>query len=127
MSTSDNGTAQKNKINFQNIIDSYNSICVSLPKVLKLTETRKKAIVNATEIIGNSENNFKLFFEKVENSDFLCGRTDKQWSGCGFDWVLKKNNVVKILEGNYSNQKQTKEKSGKPDYYDISRYENLGF
>lgn len=131
LSTSDNATVpenpinlQKKEINFQNIVDSYNSICISLPKVIKLTETRKKAIKSAVELIGGKED-LKLFFEKVEASDFLCGRTVNQWTGCGFDWILKKSNLIKILEGNYDNQIKSKGKTNKPDYYDTSRYEDL--
>ena len=122
LSTSDNSDSPKNTINFQNIVDSYNSICISLPKVIKLTATRKKAIKSAVELIGNEED-FKQFFQKIESSDFLCGRTDNPWTGCGFDWILKKSNLIKILEGNYNNQ--SKGKNNKPDYYDTSRYEDL--
>ena len=124
LSTSDNADKSYKAVNFQNIVNSYNLICVSLPKVQRLTEARKKAIKSAVEFIG-SEKDFENFFKKVEASDFLCGRTENAWIGCGFDWILKKSNLIKILEGNYNNQ--TKGKSNKPDYYDTSRYENLDF
>ena len=124
MSTSDNADKSYKTVNFQNIVNSYNLICVSLPKVQRLTEARKKAIKSAVEFIG-SEEDFENFFKKVEASDFLCGRTENAWTGCGFDWIIKKNNIVKILEGNYS--KQNKGKNNKPDYYDTSRYEDLNF
>ena len=34
----------KKKTNYQEIIDKYNSICKSLPKVMKLSDSRRKAI-----------------------------------------------------------------------------------
>ncbi len=128
LSTSDKTNETYKTITFQNIVDSYNLVCTSLPKVMRLTESRKKAIKSAVEIVGNDDD-FKLFFEKVEASDFLCGRTEKAWTGCGFDWIMKKNNIVKILEGYYDNRNsnEPKTKNSKPDYYDTSRYENLNF
>ncbi len=128
LTTSDNADKSYNTIDFQNIVDNYNLICVSLPKVIRLTEARKKAIKSAIELIGQEED-FKAFFEKVNTSDFLCGRTEKAWAGCGFDWILKRSNLIKILEGCYDNRNanKTKIKNSKPDYYDTSRYEDLSY
>lgn len=125
LSKIDNADEQKNPINFQNIVDIYNSVCISLPKVIKLTETRKKAIKSAIEIIGDNEDDFKIFFQKVEISDFLCGRTEKAWTGCGFDWILKKSNLIKIVEGNFDNRSQNVLNQKTANFYDVSRYEKL--
>lgn len=110
------------KIDCGGVVELYNSICISLPRVKSLTDTRRKAIKAAFKILGSIES-FKKFFETVEKSDFLCGRTDKPWSGCGFDWILKKSNLVKIIEGQYNNRSQGK--NNQPDYSDVSRYENI--
>lgn len=114
------------KIDYGAIVSAYNSICTSLPKVKSLTAARKKAIKSALETAGGTES-LRQLFEKVETSDFLCGRTENAWTGCGFDWILKKGNLIKILEGNYNNQSKPKGKTNKPDYYDTSRYEDLNF
>lgn len=43
---------------------------------------------------------FQTVFENVQRSAFLRG--EKNWkSGASFDWVLKRENFQKILEGNY--------------------------
>lgn len=42
-------------------------------------------------------------FKRVEASDFLTGRNG-EWTACGFDWLLKENNIIKVLEGNYDNR-----------------------
>ena len=46
---------------------------------------------------------FTNVFKKVEQSDFLTGRTGN-WR-CSFDWVLKPSNWQKISEGNYDNKR----------------------
>ena len=86
---------------YQSVIDLFNSICKSLPKVQKITDKRRKAIKNAHKLLGGMS--FDELFAKVENSDFLTGRTGK-WSGCGFDWILTPSNLTKIIEGNYDNK-----------------------
>ena len=84
---------------YQSVIDCFNSICVSLPKVQKLTDKRRKAIKSAQKALDVMS--FSDFFEKVEASDYLTGRSGK-WS-CGFDWIMKPSNLIKIIEGNYDN------------------------
>ena len=91
------------RFDYQAVVDLFNAACVSLPRVQKLNDKRRRAIKNASKLLG--EISFEELFARVEKSDFLTGRTGK-WSGCGFDWILQPSNLTKILEGNYSN-KQT--------------------
>ena len=88
------------RFDYQSVIDCFNSVCKSLPKVQKLTDKRRKAIKNASKLLG--EMSFDDLFAKVEQSDFLTGRTGK-WNGCCFDWILQPSNLTKIIEDNYSN------------------------
>lgn len=87
-------------IHYQEIIDLFNSICVSLNKVKNLTDTRKKKIKSAYKLLNGD---YEGLFKRVEESDFLSGRSGK-WDKCGFDWIMKQENMVKILEGNYDNK-----------------------
>lgn len=98
MSTSVDG---RNAFDYQSVINSFNSICISLPKVQKLTDTRKKKIKNTSKLLG--ELTFEDVFCKVESSDFLSGRNGK-WTACCFDWILNPTNLTKIIEGNYANK-----------------------
>jgi hypothetical protein len=66
-----------------------------------VTEKRKKTL--RTWIKQESEIDFVEFFNIVNDSDFLSGRNGV-WSGCSFDWILKPENRIKILEGNYKNK-----------------------
>ena len=86
-------------LDYQAVVDSFNSICISLPSVQKLTDKRRKAIKVAASQLG--ELSFSDLFAMVESSDFLTGRSGK-WSCC-FDWILKPTNLTKIVEGNYNN------------------------
>ncbi|MDD6633898.1 MAG: replisome organizer [Ruminococcus sp.] len=98
MSTSVDPSAH---FDYKKIVNSFNSICISLPKVQKITETRKKKIKNLQKHLGNTA--VEDYFSMVESSDFLTGRTEK-WTGCNFDWVLKPENITKVIEGNYANK-----------------------
>lgn len=101
----DTNAAAKNdaiKIDFDAIITSFNKICVDLPKVKNITDKRKKAIKSAYNEITKF-GGFDAFFQKVHNSDFLCGRKiGSSWKS-SFDWIMKKQNIIKIIEGNYDN------------------------
>ena len=104
-------------LDYESIINSFNSICKSLPKVIKLTEKRKKAITEVNKLLGDIT--FEQLFEKVANSDFLSGRKGT-WCST-FDWIVAPANTLKIIEGNYDDRKQ----KSKEDYSDCSKYENL--
>lgn len=100
------------------IINSFHSICKSLPRIIKITKKREETIKKAKQTLG--EFPFEQLFEKVEKSDFLTGRTDGKWR-CDFDWIMKPENIIKILEGNYDN----KIAPVKNDYCNVSKYTNL--
>lgn len=105
LSTSVDG---RNAFDYQSVVNSFNSICASLPKVQKLTDKRRKQIKNAKTLLG--EMSFEEFFRIVESSDFLSGRSGK-WNGCGFDWVIQPANLTKIIEGNYNQPTNTDNKT----------------
>lgn len=100
-STAVDSKAQK-KCNYTEIITLFNQICISFPKVQELTDKRRKAIKSIQSIV-EKYGGFQQLFELAEQSNFLSGRNG-QWNGCGFDWLLKPSNAIKVFEGNYSNQ-----------------------
>lgn len=106
----------RNTFDYNSVVNLFNSICTSLPQIKKLTDKRRKAIKSALKIL---DGDFKKLFEMVESSDFLTGRSGR-WSGCGFDWILQSSNLVKILEGNYSNKQQNSTSNAT---YDLEEYE----
>lgn len=91
----------KDTINYKSIIDIYNNICISLPKVTKITDKRKQKI--KARLKNFDTNDFQNAFLKAEESDFLSGRKGN-W-GASFDWFFENDeNMTKVLEGNYDNR-----------------------
>lgn len=86
-------------IDYQQITDLYNNICVSFPKVTRLSETRKKAIKARLKVYTVED--FKKLFELAESSSFLKGQNNRNWSAT-FDWLIKDTNMAKVLDGNYA-------------------------
>ena len=95
------------RTDYQAVLDAFHELCPSLPKVLKLSDSRKKAIKARLNDFGLEE--IKRAFALTEQSDFLKGTNANGWQA-GFDWLMKPANLTKVLEGNYEN----KHKAGKP-------------
>lgn len=93
----------KEKIDYQHIIDLYNSICVSLPSVRSLSEARKKAI--KARLTTYTTDDFRQCFENAEASSFLKGGNNRNWIAT-FDWLIKDQNMAKVLDGNYSDREK---------------------
>lgn len=87
---------------YNQIIDLYNDTCVSLPRVLKLSESRKKAI--KARLRQYTIDDFCTLFNMAETSSFLKGQNDRNWTA-DFDWLIHDRNMAKVLEGKYANKK----------------------
>lgn len=46
---------------------------------------------------------FGMFFENVHASDFLSGRAGA-WKNCDLGWLMKRENFMKVVQGNYANK-----------------------
>ena len=88
------------KINYQEIADMYNTICTSLPRMTTLSDKRKEAI--AARLKHYTVDQFREMFTKAENSAFLKGSNNRNWTA-NFDWLIKDANFAKVLDGNYDN------------------------
>ena len=91
-----------NRPSAQQIVDLFNSICVSFPSVRSLSDARKKAI--KARLNTYSLEQFKAMFEIAEASSFLKGQGNREWRA-NFDWLIKDSNFAKVLDGNYSDKK----------------------
>ena len=96
---------KRDRVNYQQIADMYNDTCVSFPKVISLSDARKKAI--KARLKTYTLEDFRLMFEKAEASDFMKGKNERNWSAT-FDWMIKDSNMAKILDGNYDNRSGSK-------------------
>lgn len=114
-------TSHRNKIPFDDIIEAYNTICKSMPRVKILTDKRRKSIKTAWTNFNCEINKFDELFKLAEKSDFLSGRSGK-WNGCNFDWLINYNNAVKVLEGTYNNDNKKSSSYSPYDDFDEERY-----
>lgn len=109
-------------VDYQGIANSWNEICVSFPKVTSLSEARKKAI-NARLKTYTVDDLIKAF-NLAEESDFLKGKNDRNWSA-NFDWIIKDTNLAKVLDGNYKNKtkgEMTNENTTSYQGFDFSKF-----
>lgn len=92
----------KEDITVNQIVDLYHEICKSYPKLRTLSEKRRKAIQARLRVY--SINDFKTIFEYAQDSDFLKGSNNVNWSA-DFDWMMQDANFAKILEGKYNGKR----------------------
>lgn len=104
---------EKDKQNvYSQLQNSYNTICTSLPRCTLISDKRKKAI-NA--ILGQfSMEQVTEALKKVQASDFLSGRSGA-WQ-CSFDWLMITGNMLKVIEGNYDNKKNSRSDLGEREF-----------
>lgn len=90
-----------------NIIEYFNSKNM-FSKIIKLTDGRKKKLL--ARISEQGEENIKKAIDIAAESDFLKGKNGRNWK-LDFDWLIANDtNIVKVLEGKYSNNKQESKK-----------------
>lgn len=101
----------KEKVTCEQVVDLYRSICVSYPKVISLSEARKRAIRARLKMY--SMDDFRMLFEKAEASSFLKGANNRNWSA-NFDWMIKDANMAKVIDGNYDDGSWNKHTAKQP-------------
>lgn len=104
----------RDRIDYQQIADMYNDTCVSFPKITKLSDSRKKAI-KARFNSGYLIEDFKRLFMMAEESSFLKGQNNRNWSAT-FDWMIKDTNMAKILDGNYADKDKQMDETEEDDF-----------
>jgi hypothetical protein len=103
----------RSKDSCQQIVDLYNSTCVSLSAVKSLSDQRRKAI--KARLNTYKLDDFKTLFEMAESSSFLKGSNDRNWTAT-FDWLIKDSNMAKVLDGNYVDKKRYGRTEQKPNW-----------
>lgn len=95
---------------FNNIREYYNSKkCFS--NIIKLTKSRKKKLL--LRLKEQNEESIKKAIDIASESEFLKGKNSKNWK-MDFDWFIANDtNIVKILEGKYSNNKKENQEKGR--------------
>lgn len=102
----------RQRLDYDNIKSLFNKICKVMPNIKDLTEKRKKVL--KTLVKSQPDFNFEEYFKKVADTPFLNGHNKNGWVA-GFDWIMKPDNITKVIEDTYkSNQNQQQKQQGKP-------------
>lgn len=96
---------EEERITPNGVVELWNSTCLSLPSVSKLTDSRQRKIKTRLAEMGKTaeeqENALRALFEKIQGTPFLKGDNDRQWKA-SFDWVFENDkNWIKVMEGAY--------------------------
>lgn len=82
-------------------IKVYNDICDQLPKVQRMTDSRRRAIREFEKQFTIED--FRKICQKANESDFLTGKTSKGNWKADISYLLKQDVAVKALEGGFDN------------------------
>lgn len=91
---------------FREIVSAWNELCPKLRPVQGAAPGRSQAIVIFWEWIGRDLEAVRDFFARVGRSRLLNGerhsrKSDRKPFPTSFDWVLKPDNAVRIVEGEF--------------------------
>jgi hypothetical protein len=96
------------------VVQLYMQILPELPKPLKMTPMRARLVrarlsdFEQGDLLALDESGaigaMRRYFERVRASDFLMGRGTCDFRA-DFEWLMRPNNFVKVLEGRYDNRK----------------------
>jgi hypothetical protein len=110
----------------------WNNTCVSLPRLVKMTDVRKNKIRLRLQEMGGDDilkglATMQEVFTLIEQSNFLKGENKNNWKA-SFDWVMDSpNNWVKIIEGNYKNNNNGNNQSSNSNLEETARAIDLAF
>ncbi len=105
----------KSRVDYQSIVDFYNESCPSLPRATRVTDKRRGSINAVIKEFG--EDAVKEALLKVESCPHLVGKNDRGWRA-DFDWLMNKNNLLKVMEGRYERKPQ--KHKGSREGYDLN-------
>jgi hypothetical protein len=90
---------------------------IGLPVAQKITKARKAKMALRLKDVGGLEG-WDTVLQKIEKSDFLRGENKSGWVA-DVDFVLQESSIVKIMEGKYEANKQSKKKNVTEQLEDI--------
>ena len=97
----------------QPIIDKWNSLGLQNLKFIKLGTNRNKLLKARIKEYGIDE--VLRAIDNINHSSFLRGQNKKNWS-ITFDWLIKPNNFVKVLEDTYKDKDNDNSKQSSGNY-----------
>lgn len=103
------------KLTAETVAELYSKFCPNLPRCIKLTDKRRKAVQTLAKR-GYTMENIQTAFSKANDSAFCTGQGERGWRA-DFDWLMNETNLVKVLEGKYDDElPKDKPKPTEEDY-----------
>lgn len=99
---------KKDSVDYDNVIELYHTLCAKMSKVQVLNQARKGYINARISEFGIEK--VTQVLRMAGDSDFLNGINDRAWKA-DFEWIMRPENFVKVMEGKYSKQEQVKKLS----------------
>lgn len=88
----------------EEVIVVYNNMCPELLTASQHPPDEGRAVImEAGARIHDAGKTWAEYFQMVHDSDFLTGRNGR-WTGCTFGWLMRPENMEKVLNGNYANR-----------------------
>lgn len=91
------------------LVNEYHSRCSLLPKVIKVTDKRQRAV--KARLSDDGLDTLLQVFDRANQSAFLTGNNDRGWKA-DFDWLINQTNMAKVLEGKYDNKQAGRDQQG---------------
>ncbi|MHC6178631.1 hypothetical protein ACYUJ6_02055 [Clostridium sp. JNZ X4-2] len=88
----------------QQIIEKWNQL--GLSKVVTINNNTNRYKMLKARIKEYSINKIFQAIENINNSSFLKGQNENGWT-ITFDWLIKPNNFIKVLENNYIDKRKS--------------------
>ena len=100
---------------FVPLLQRWNELHENIPKVntLKKDTQRYKMLIQRINEYGQEK--VLQAIDNIKNSKFLQGNNNKGWT-ITFEWFVRPNNFIKVLEGNYADKKIPKGNFAKGKY-----------
>lgn len=101
------------------VIEAWND--TGLTQVTKITADTNRGRMLKARIRENGVDGVLKAIENVKNSTFLKGQNNRGFEAT-FDWFVKPNNFLKVLEGNYTDKKAAETDWRTSEAYQIAEY-----
>lgn len=101
------------------VIEAWND--TGLTQVTKITADTNRGRMLKARIRENGVDGVLKAIENVKNSTFLKGQNNRGFEAT-FDWFVKPNNFLKVLEGNYTDKKAVETDWRTSEAYQIAEY-----
>ena len=93
---------------YQTIIDLWNTLdgLGNIKGIISISTGSKRRDCTRARLKEHGIEGFADAIEQIKKSSFLQGNNNKSWT-ITFDWFIRPNNFIKVLEGNYSDGEHT--------------------